>query len=234
MRSRYRFLTALRQLPENRTVPFHRSASPLLSRLPEHVPVLAPLERRVRAGVAMRDLERLHGVLEGSPLAGRYWLWGGVVLGWAREGRILVHDQKDVDIAYEAGDEDRFAASRPALVEAGFQPWFRYQSNEGVITETTFVRHGAKYEFWRMERVGEELEYHVYGCDLEGQPVQIRSRVPWQPLECFDFAGSQWLKTLDHDRELTILYGDWRTPDPAWDYVEQAGLLGRAVWNGGR
>jgi GH18 family chitinase len=35
----------------------------------------------------------------------------------------------------------------------------------------------------------------------------------------FEFLGRKWLKSADHERELTAIYGDWRTPDQNWDYL---------------
>ena len=41
------------------------------------------------------DLQRLNDVLATTPIANRYWLFGGLLLGYAREGSVLGHDAVD-------------------------------------------------------------------------------------------------------------------------------------------
>src|SRR5688500_4973529 len=72
------------------------------------VPGFHSAEKWMRGRLLRRNLRRLHDALEQTPLAGRYWLFGGMLLGWAREGRLLRHDYRDVDFGYEAADDDRF------------------------------------------------------------------------------------------------------------------------------
>jgi hypothetical protein len=233
-RTRLAFLETLRSIPENQHMTLARTVSPVLHRIPEHLPGLTGLERRARGRVIERDLGRLHDVLECSPMAGRYWLWGGVLLGWAREGQVLAHDQKDVDLAYEAADADRLRDTIPMLEAAGFKRWFAYRNNDGRVTETTFLRHGAKFELWQMDDVGAEWEYHVYGSDESGQPMQLVARLAAQERVPFDFLGRRWRKVRDHESELAALYGSWRVPDPTWRYIDQGGVIDRARWTAGR
>ena len=44
-----------------------------------------------------KNLVLLNDVLQSTPLAGRLWVLGGVLIGWAREGRVLAHDSHDAD-----------------------------------------------------------------------------------------------------------------------------------------
>jgi hypothetical protein len=180
-----------------------------------------------------QDLRQLNDVLATSPLAGRYWLWGGLLLGWAREGRILAHDLMDADLAYLREDEDRLLESLELLGKAGFHKWFSFQNNGGEMTEHSVVRHGARFDFFRMTPQGNDWEYDMFGCDHAGRPLELTGRITQQPLERFSFLGRSWLKTLDHEGELEVLYGDWRTPNAAWSYLDQGGVVDRQPWAGG-
>jgi len=189
--------------------------------------------RRVvhRRDVFAADLRALHDALAKTGFADRYWLWGGVLLGWARENALLEHDLHDADFAFITGDPEFPAATR-ALVEAGFDPHLRFRNNDGETTEWVFTRNDAKFEFWAMTPVGGELEYHTYshGGGALGPPSQARARVPAQELERFRFLGRKWLKHADHDLELTVLYGEWRTPEPDWWYMGGAAIVDRELW----
>ena len=179
------------------------------------------------------DLQLLNDVLAESPMAGRYWLWSGALLGWAREGELLRHDQKDVDFAFEADDDDRMADTIALLTQRGFHRWFSFQSNRGVVTERTVTRHGARFEFFRLTRAGNDWEYHIYGKS-DGHLAEIVKTVPSQPTEEFQFLGRTWRKVADHERELSILYGDWRTPNRSWDYMSDSVTDGDVSrWAGG-
>lgn len=183
-----------------------------------------------------RNLRRLHDALEQTPFAGRYWLFCGALLGWAREGRLLAHDFRDVDLAYDAVDHDQFLAAIPAILAAGFRPAFRYRSNDGTITEHSFFRQGAKFEFFRLTRVDDQYRYHVYGSERddedegEGEQLELVGALPAQPREPIKFLGRTWLKSADHGLELETMYGDWRTPDPGWSFLDDRAVVERLPW----
>ena len=81
--------------------------------------------RRIRRAVFIRDLRRLHDVLAATGFGGRYAVCGGMLLGWAREGRLLLDDVRDADFVFDAGDAPAFAAAVPMLARAGFAPTTR-------------------------------------------------------------------------------------------------------------
>ena len=68
------------------------------------------------------NLQLLNDVIAQTALAERYWLWGSVLLGWAREGRLLGHDAADADFGIFAADEADWLSATPSLASAGFQP----------------------------------------------------------------------------------------------------------------
>ncbi len=43
----------------------------------------------------------------------------------------------------------------------------------------------------------------------------------------FRFLGREWLKLADHEAQLEELSGDWRTPDPDWDYRDDPSIVAR-------
>ena len=55
--------------------------------------------------------------------------------------------------------------------------------------------------------------------------------IPAQPLEDVAFLGRTWLKTRDHDAELTALYGNWRVPEPGWDYLSGPAIVEPGPWD---
>lgn len=176
------------------------------------------------------DLRRLNDVLATTSL--RWWVWGGMLLGWAREGRLLRHDLNDADFAFRAGDP-AFPAAATALMDAGFAPHRRFVSNTGCATEWAFHRGDAKFEFWALEDVGELLQYHVFadGTQRGGPPVEAIAHVPAQPLDRFRFLGRTWNKVVDHELELQVLYGPgWREPEPDWWYMHDCAITLRRPW----
>jgi hypothetical protein len=176
------------------------------------------------------DLQLLNDVLASTPIAGRYWLFGGLVLGLAREGRLMDHDLDDADFAYLGEDEDLLLESFPALEEAGFTLTYRYPGATGMATEYSFARRGAKFEFFRIDVVDGSFRWFNYGTCLEG-PVRNECRIPAQPLGEVSLVDRTWLGSRDEDLELTALYGDWRTPDPGFEYMDAPTIVARTPWD---
>lgn len=175
------------------------------------------------------DLLRMHDVLEGTELAGRYWVWAGMLLGWAREGGLLAHD-RDADLALLPEDLPKLLAAVPALRRAGFHPLHMFRNNEGNITEVTFCRHTAKFEFFVMEPVDDMLRYYVYGYPPD-HLIEVEAQVPNQELVPFEFLGRTWLRHADYEGELKSMYGDWRTPHRGWDYLQDdQAQVSRRAW----
>lgn len=178
----------------------------------------------------VEQLQLLNDVLAGSPLAGRYWMFSGMLLGWAREGDLLRHDVVDVDFAYLADDERRLLDTIPLLRAAGFEPLYRFPGGDAPATEYSLLRGGAKFEFFRHEVVGDRFRYYSYGQTAHG-PTANELLLPAQPREPVEFLGRTWLKVRDHEAELEALYGDWRTPDPDYDYMVSPAIVRRFPWD---
>jgi hypothetical protein len=177
----------------------------------------------------VEQLRLLNDVLAASPMAGRYWIFSGMLLGLAREGDLLRHDLVDVDFAFRAADEERLLAALPQLAAAGFTPLYRFPSADAHATEYSFERGGAKFEFFAFEVVDDRFRFYSYGNGRNG-PQANELALPAQPLEPVEFLGRTWLKVRDHEAELEALYGDWRTPDPGYDYMCSPAIVRRYPW----
>jgi hypothetical protein len=191
--------------------------------------VTASRELAARAFVA--NLQLLNDTLATSPLADRYWVCGGLLLGWARDGRPLAHDCADADFGIHRADLEHFKAAANALTAAGFAPLYVHRNNHGDVTEYTFWRDGAKFEFFVMDPAGTNLQYYVFGAGDRGEgPVQAVCAIASQPLAPFGFLDRTWRKPVDHDAELTQMYGDWRVPDSDWNYMDDRAIVSRTAW----
>jgi hypothetical protein len=174
----------------------------------------------VRARRAKRfaaDLRDLHDAIAATDLHEHYWVWAGLLLGWAREGAILEHDCFDADFAVRDADFDRLVRAVPAIVRAGFKCDSKYTTDSGLVTELTFIRHGAQFDFFRMFPNAGRLRYFIY-IVKPTSVTEIEATLPDQSTEPFTFLGRTWLKHADHARELRTIYGTWEVPDPSWAF----------------
>lgn len=180
-----------------------------------------------RTRIFVKNLRLLHDTLADTELAGHYWVWSGLLIGWAREGKPLAHDSLDADFCVLAGDMPRFGSAVPALIEAGFVPWQRFVTNDGTAVIYTFRRDGIVLEFFGMEPVDGRLRYYEFNTS---RPTQAAASIADQERVPFEFIGRTWLKHADHDAELTAIYGPWRIPDPDWWYMNSRTIVDRTVW----
>jgi hypothetical protein len=190
----------------------------------------------VRRRRSTRGLQRLNQVLAEAPIEGRYWVWAGLLLGWAREGAVLRHDCRDADFACLDEDWPRLVASVPALVEHGFQPVMHFRNNAGITTQLVFRRQGVDYDFFRFWADGDRFTYFEYfgfhRADIS--PIEMEGELARQDLVQFRLVDRSWLKVRDHEGELEALYGDWRVPRPDWQgYRECPAVVHRRPWAGG-
>lgn len=177
-----------------------------------------PGVRRLLHRLFEADLRRLNDTLASTPLSGKYWVWGGLLLGWAREGRVLVHDDMDADFCVLSDDWDSLEYALPKLHRSGFRGHLRFRDPSGLTTILVLVRHGARFEFYRMRQAKEKLLFSVYGTYL-GEQFEVTQFIPSDTLEPFLFLGRTWLKAKHHERELAHLYGQWRQPEENWSYI---------------
>jgi LicD family len=189
-----------------------------LIRMPVVGRAFASVSDRVFVHRFTTDLHRMNDVLEGTELAGRYWIRAGLLLGCIREQGLLAHD-RDADFGVLREDLPRLLRAVPALREAGFQPLQQFRNNDGQLTELTFRRYFAKYEFFVLEPVDGMFRYYVYGWPPDNL-YQVEKQVPEQSFVPVEFLGRTWLRPADSERELEFMYGDWRTPQRKWNYLQ--------------
>jgi len=199
-----------------------------------NLPVLGPLLSgpcdRFFAKRFVTDLQALHDVLEGSEMAQRYWVWAGLLLGWVREGGPIPHD-RDADLGLLDDDLERLLATVPALRRAGFRPLMQYRNNAGHLSELTFRKHGAKFEFFVFSRHGDACRSYTFGYPPD-HLVEVEFEVPAQDYVEFELVGRRWLCHTDYERELELMYGDWRTPRRQWNYLtDDRSIVTSRKWN---
>jgi hypothetical protein len=231
-RARQRRFQMLRTVPENSHIRFRTKANLLRWRLLLRAPMLSQHFKSVHARRFVEDLQLLNDVLATTTLRDRYWMWGGLLLGWAREGTILSHDIGDADFCYFEESEKQFEDVQQALIDAGFSRWFCYRrSEDGRVAERVFVRRGSKFEFFRLYHVADgHSEYHLFGNEGTA-PTEYIGRFPRPELEKFAFLDREWLKPVDHDDFLTRQYGDWRVPRTDWNFADdEQSLVRRRPW----
>jgi hypothetical protein len=186
--------------------------------------------RPPQARVFEENLVLLHDTLEASPLAGLYWVWGGVLLGWAREGRILKHD-RDADFAVSRRHLDAFRSSIECLNQRGFTLSRAFVNNDQRITEYVFVRDYIKFEFFIVDDDEDAIRYWTY---YPPDKVQLECSIPGSKLAPMRLLDRTWLKPEDHEAHLTAVYGDWRTPREDYWYVDdERSIIKRLPWTGG-
>jgi hypothetical protein len=198
-----------------------------VGRLAEASSRIPALRRRclARFTAGLRDL---NDAIEGTELAGHYWVWGGLLLGWARDGAVLPHDCFDADFGVTDEDFELLVRAVPAILAAGFKCDRRFVTDSGLVTELTFTRRGARYEFFRMFPENGRLRYYLYNLKLT-EVTEIEAALPDQPVVPFTFLDRSWLKHADHALELRTTYGKWEVPDPSWSYLDGQDIETRRV-----
>ena len=170
-------------------------------------------------------LRKLHDTLAATALHNRYWICGGAVLGYAREGRLLKHDT-DVDFHFWREDTDCFLRAVSQLEQVGFKRYVAWVNLNGEITEYVLRYKCIKFEFFAAERVNGNTRWQAYGetgtrrgAKEARRLMQLTCETPGCELAECEFLGRTWMKPADHEGYLTSLYGDWKTPDPAYHYM---------------
>ena len=171
---------------------------------------------------------KLHEVLQCSPLRDRYWICGGALLGWAREGSLLKHDP-DIDFHFWEEDREHFLKGSEMLKQSGFKPEFCWRNTDNHITEYVLSYRHIRFEFFEATKANGNTRWMAYGSNarrgIDG--VQLLCETPGQELSEFEFLGKNWLKPKDHVKYLTALYGDWKTPNPDYSYIRDVRQLSR-------
>lgn len=190
----------------------------------------------IRRSVLHANLRRLNDVLAGTPLHERYWLDGGLLLGWARGGDALANDLRDVDFGVLAEDFPRVLAATATLEAAGFSILHVVEDDQGQPLSAHFRRGGVQFDFVKAVPEGDKLV-------MQGTaevPVRVTYERPRAVLGKVRLFGREWLKPQDHESALAAHYGDWRagwrpdwsTPRDSPSVVAWEPTGGWAPWRG--
>jgi hypothetical protein len=196
----------------------------------------APALMERHSAILEQNLRLLHDVLQDGPLADRYWVIGGLLLGWAREGRMLWHEPQDGDFAYFREDRQKLLASVPRLIDAGFNVDRRLSNNQGDPAAYILEKDWASFEFFENERRDGVVRSWSFGSRVrhnETVPIEIVCQVPAFDLAPMEFLGRTWRKPDDHAAYLNAVYGDWKTPNFDFDYVrDDPSIVDVHPWTG--
>jgi hypothetical protein len=183
-----------------------------------------------------RNLVLLHDTLDRAGFGQKYWVIGGLLLGWARERRILLHDANDADFGIMAEDRAAFLRLVPTLIAAGFRPQHRFIGNDGEAVEFRLAKDGAAFEFFVHVPAGGLLRSWFFGNVHGGgsvKRVEYVSEVPAYDFASMSFLGREWRKPDDHEAYLEAVYGDWRTPRPDYHYqTDDRSVTAARPWEG--
>lgn len=166
-----------------------------------------PFAVAIRRGLLRSTLRELNDALAGTPLSGRYWLDGGLLLGWARAGGALVDDLQDVDFGVLAEDFPRLVAAVPALEAAGFSVLHVVRAPDGEPLSAHFARRGVQFDF--VKAVPSDGKLLLRGT--AEVPALVTYERPHLALGSFHLFGREWLKPEDHEAALAAHYGNWRS-----------------------
>lgn len=170
-----------------------------------------PLEERRKRG-----LIRLYDTLAKTPMHGRYWMNGGLLLGCIRDGGPLPHDD-DADFSFWESDRRNMLEALEVLRANGFKVRRKRPNNDGTYTKWSLRYQGVDYDFIQMDVVGDKMRWISHA----GKPgLEILNEVPNHGLDEIELYGRRWMKPDDHETYLESLYGNWRQPNPnycAWE-----------------
>lgn len=183
-----------------------------------------PVGERLREG-----MQKLNDVLRETPFADRYWVNGGCLLGYMRNGDLLPHDD-DADFSFWREDRQLLLDALPRLLKNGFRKHRRWTNNELDDTEWTLKYRGVKLEFFEMHRADGKMRWYCYG----GEPMQeLLNEAPMHGVQECRMLSRTWLIPDEPEEYLEALYGDWRTPNPNYDYFHDSkAIIQRRLWQG--
>lgn len=176
----------------------------------------------VRQDLFAANLYELWELLEASELQGRVWLVGGIVLGLVRDGRLLAHDV-DADFAFLEEDHERFRRLIPVLIGAGFRPRYRWTNSEGRVTEYTFFKGGAQFEFFVhfLDPGRRRVRWYSYH---RRKKLELEREIPWHGTRTVELLNRSWRIPERTEEYLEQNYGAWQVRDLNFDYTKAASV----------
>jgi hypothetical protein len=172
------------------------------------------------------NLRRLHDTLASTVLDQHYWLWGGQLIGAFRERDIVAHDDQDADFALLRRDLAFWPEAAAALIADGFEPRFVYRNHEGQVVEYQFRKDGAGFDFFIVDEIDGQFRSFCFGRGRE-----FESRLAAHGWDQQSWLDRHWRVPHDAEGVLTAIYGDWRRPQPDYDYTrDDRTLVAARAW----
>ena len=159
-----------------------------------------------------------------------------MLIGWARDGDLIRAVDEDFDFAFHEADLPRFRSAIADLVRAAFLPRYKFPSVFEPVSPSRWCGMApgstSSARSPTVSTVTSCTAYHNYVASAGG-PVRTTHSYRDQPLVPIELLDRLWLKSQDHDLELTEEYGDWRTPDPGWSGINSRNIIAREPWGSG-
>jgi hypothetical protein len=190
--------------------------------------MLAPKFNLEQAEDAFRSIV---SALDETPMKGRYWLCGGGVLGYARCGGFISHDN-DLDFHYWVEDETLLEKVMRDLGVLRFEHVVTCISNDGRPIVHKFCHKGIFIDFFPCWRENGFIYWMSSISRHRSRPArQFLNRVPDQQMKEVEFLGVPVSMPEDIDQYLTSLYGDWRTPMSDYCYwIDSKAIVSCDPW----
>ena len=195
----------------------------------DRVPGFRGLTDRLQGERYLRVVQELHSTLETTPLAGRYTLSCGLLLGYRRENRALPWDCWDADLDISEEYLPELAATVPLLIAAGWRHRVSWCTNDGQVAEVRFIRKFVGLDLVVTYDRQDETASWVFS-KRDGAWLQAEQRVPKVGIQEVDFLGRRWKAPDPIDPVHVAMYGDWQTPQPEWDYMASPSIVDVRPW----
>jgi hypothetical protein len=157
---------------------------------------------------------------------------GGALIGWNRDGRLLLGDLGDFDFGYKLEDRASFEQSVPNLERHGFKKIATLRNSDGEITVVRFHRGFADYDFFCFwPQHSGRIRTYSFNMEFDSDTrtwEHVENVHEWtdQKLGSFSVAGRKWLKFADHRLYLEENYGAGLN-DPSWSYLMSPTIIAR-------
>jgi hypothetical protein len=147
---------------------------------------------------------------------------GGVPIRW----------DQDADFAFLDRDLPQFLVALNTLRRDGYDLRPLQVNNDGRTTKWALRHEGVKYEFFQLDARGTRLRWYFH---RRNPPLELVNEMPAHGLAGFELYGRRFMIPDNAEDQLTLLYGDWRSPDPGYVYWRDCrATVSRTPWAGTR
>jgi hypothetical protein len=173
------------------------------------------------------DLRLFHDVLSAGPLAGKWRVFGGVILGVERAGMLIEWD-RDIDVVVLREDFPALVRSISDLKECGFRLKENFVGSDGTIIGVHLRRHSFQFDFFvadlgAHEDASTRSDLNLFDLQFRELVIIDRTvfeqtgRIPYSEVDHVGVVGRTWPCSSDRPAELALMYGPtWRVPDRSW------------------